>query len=133
MTRNEFKQLAESRYLILDGATGTELIKRGMPGGVCPELWCYEHPQMIREVHQAYRDAGSDIVLAPTFGGNRCKLQEFHLEDRLHEIVSGLVRETKQFAGSALVFGDLAPTGRFVEPYGDLPFEDAVQIFREAA
>ena len=67
-----------------------------MPGGVCPELWVYEHPEVILDVHTAYREAGSHIVYAPTFGGNRCKLEEFHLADRLHEIVSGLVRMTRR-------------------------------------
>ncbi|MBO5823074.1 MAG: homocysteine S-methyltransferase family protein, partial [Lentisphaeria bacterium] len=132
MTRAEFKSLAQ-RGILLDGATGTELIKRGMPAGVAPELWVYEHPEAIFEVHNAYRSSGSDIVYAPTFGGNRCKMAEFGLADRLPEIIGSLMRMTKENAGDALVFGDIAPTGRFVEPYGDLPFEEAVAIFRELA
>lgn len=134
MTRAEFKQLCNSKFLILDGATGTELIKRNMPSGVCPELWVYEHPEAICDIHNAYIRAGSNIVYAPTFGGNRCKLKEFGLENRLEEIVSSLVRTAKENAGDrALVFGDIAPTGLFVEPFGDLPFESAVAIFKEAA
>ncbi len=132
MTKAEFKSLAASG-IILDGATGTELIKRGMPAGVSPELWVYEHPEAIREVHKAYRDAGSDIVYAPTFGGNRCKLAEFGLESRQQEIIGSLMRMSKESAGNKLVFGDIAPTGRFVEPFGDLPFDEAVEIFRELA
>lgn len=120
--------------IILDGATGTELSKRGMPSGVCPELWVYENPQSICDIHNSYIAAGSNIVYAPTFGGNRCKLAEFGLDDRLGEIVSGLVKIAKENAGDrALVFGDIAPTGRFVEPFGDLEFEKAVAVFREAA
>ena len=134
MTGLEFRELCRSRYTVLDGATGTELIKRGMPAGVCPEYWVFQHPEAIRDIHDAYIAAGSDIVYAPTFGGNRCKLAEFGLADRLHEIVSSLVRTAKENAENrALVFGDIAPTGRFVEPFGDLPFEEAVAIFREAA
>lgn len=133
MNRDEFKRLAAERILILDGATGTELVKRGMPAGVCPELWVYEHPESIRDIHRRYISAGSNIVYAPTFGGNRCKLAEFGLESRLHEIVSSLVKIAKENAPDALVFGDIAPTGRFVEPYGDLPFDEAVEIFRESA
>lgn len=134
MTRSEFVRLCKEKFLILDGATGTELIKLGMPVGVSPELWVYEHPEAICSIHDAYISAGSNIVYAPTFGGNRCKLAEFGLENRLHEIVSSLVRTVRENAGNrALVFGDIAPTGRFIEPFGDLSFEDAVAIFREAA
>ncbi|MBO5667908.1 MAG: homocysteine S-methyltransferase family protein [Lentisphaeria bacterium] len=134
MTRNEFKKRCESGFLILDGATGTELIKRGMPGGVCPELWVSEHPEVICDIHNSYIRSGSNIVYAPTFGGNRCKLAEFGLHSELAGIVSTLARISKKNAGSrAMVFGDIAPTGRFVEPFGDLPFEEAVAIFRETA
>ncbi len=135
MKKSDFKQLFRNgKPVILDGATGTELIKRGMPAGVSPELWVFENPEVICDIHNAYIAAGSNIVYAPTFGGNRCKLAEFGLAERLEEIVSSLVRITKENAGNrALVFGDIAPTGRFVEPFGDLDFEEAVAIFRETA
>ncbi len=134
MTRNEFHQLCRSNLLILDGATGTELIKRGMPSGVSPEAWICEHPEAICAIHDAYIAAGSNIVYAPTFGGNRCKLAEFGLDSRQKEILSRLVSITKANAGKrAFVFGDIAPTGKFVEPFGDLPFEEAVAIYRECA
>jgi 5-methyltetrahydrofolate--homocysteine methyltransferase len=134
MTRDEFRKLCTGTFPVLDGATGTELIKRGMPAGVCPELWVYEHPESICDIHNAYIAAGSNIVYAPTFGGNRIKMAEFGLADRRYEIVSSLVRTAKENAGNrALVFGDIAPTGKFVEPFGDLRFEEAVAIFKEAA
>ena len=132
MTRENFKRLAAGGIL-LDGATGTELIKLGMPAGVSPELWVYEHPEAIESVHSAYFNSGSDIVYAPTFGGNRCKMAEFGLADRMEEIIGTLMRRTRAHAGDKAVFGDIAPTGRFVEPFGDLPFEEAVAIFRESA
>ena len=84
MKKSEFQQLFRNgRPLILDGATGTELIKRGMPAGVSPELWVFENPDVICDIHNAYIASGSNIVYAPTFGGNRCKLAEFGLEKRL--------------------------------------------------
>ncbi|MCI5779696.1 MAG: homocysteine S-methyltransferase family protein [Lentisphaeria bacterium] len=133
MNRGEFRALAASRILLLDGATGTELAKRGMPAGVCPELWACEHPEAMRDIRRRYLAAGSDIVYAPTFGGNRCKFSEFGLADRVREIVSELAAAAKADAPDALVFGDIAPTGKFVEPCGDLPFEEAVAVFRESA
>ena len=134
MTRSEFRQLAY-RGLVLDGATGTELAKLGMPSGVAPELWVYENPQAIETVHNAYIAAGSKIVYAPTFGGNSCKLAEFNIADRQEEIIGSLMRTAKANASKQGVyaFGDIAPTGRFVEPFGDLAFEDAVAVFRQLA
>ncbi len=131
MNKKEFRNLLERGLVILDGATGTELSKRGMPAGVCPEIWCIENEGAVKDLQQKYISAGSNIIYAPTFGGNRCKLEEFGLEARLHEINSVLASMSKKNAGSAFVFGDLAPTGKFVEPFGDLSFEDAVAIYRE--
>ena len=86
MTRSEFQKLLTEKIVILDGATGTELVKRGMPQGVCPELWILENPSAMIEIQQAYQAAGSDIVFVPSFGANRLKLEEFGLADRLAEI-----------------------------------------------
>ena len=135
MNKSEFQKLCRQSFpLILDGATGTELIKRGMPAGVCPELWVAEHPEAICDIHNAYIAAGSNIVYAPTFGANSCKLAQFGLDDKLEELVTTLVSVTKKnAAGRALLFGDLAPTGRFVEPFGDMPFEEAVSVYKRAA
>ncbi|MBN2711095.1 MAG: homocysteine S-methyltransferase family protein [Planctomycetes bacterium] len=132
MTKQEFRKLIESRVVILDGATGTELAKQGMPQGVCPEQWVLQNPQAIENVQRAYREAGSDIVYACTFGGNRCKLEEFGLQDSVVEMNQALARLSKNAMGeNGFVFGDIAPTGRFVEPFGDFKFDDAVEVYRE--
>ncbi|MDD3117598.1 MAG: homocysteine S-methyltransferase family protein [Victivallales bacterium] len=131
MTRQEFKRLVADKIVILDGATGTELAKRGMPAGVCPELWVTEHPEAIIAVQQEYCAAGADIVYVPSFGGNRCKLTEFGLADRLHELNRALALLSRRAVGDRLAFGDLAPTGQFVFPIGELPFEEAVNIYKE--
>ncbi|MFA6930152.1 MAG: homocysteine S-methyltransferase family protein [Lentisphaeria bacterium] len=133
MTRQEFAAIATGRILILDGATGTELIKRGMPSGVSPENWILEHPEAILEVQKNYVAAGSDIIYVPSFGGNRLKLKEFNLADKGLEINRKLAELSRQAAPQGLIFGDLAPTGQFVEPSGDLPFEESVAIYREQA
>ncbi len=132
MTREEFRHRVSHRVLILDGATGTELAKRGMPAGVSPEAWVLDNPHIMQEIQKAYIAAGSNAVYSCTFGGNRCKLTEFGLEDRTTEINTELARISRQAVGDqALVFGDLAPTGMFIEPFGDLPFDQAVTIYAE--
>ena len=121
----------KKKILLLDGATGTELQKGGMLSDVCPEMWCLENRDVISNIHAAYRQAGSDIVYTCTFGANRFKLAHYRIAD-----VRGINRElallAKQAAGrDALIAGDIGPTGKFVEPFGDLPFEEAVEAFKE--
>ncbi len=132
MNKTEFKQLVSRKIVILDGATGTELVKAGMPTGVSPEFYVFEHPEVINNIHNAYFAAGSDIVYIPSFGGNRCKLAEFGLADRLAEINTALAYNAKQNAvGKGLVFGDISPTGEFLKPWGSLDFEELVDIYKE--
>jgi 5-methyltetrahydrofolate--homocysteine methyltransferase len=131
--RKRIQRLLKKKILILDGATGTELQKRGMPAGACPEVWCRENPEAIGAIHRAYRQAGSDLVYTCTFGGNRLKLSQYGIGD-----VRGVNRDLAALARRAvgagtLVAGSIGPTGHFVEPFGDLVFEDAVGIFREQA
>jgi 5-methyltetrahydrofolate--homocysteine methyltransferase len=134
MKREEFRQWLKEERVILDGATGTELAKLGLPEGVSPEAWVFENPEAIATVQRRYQQAGSGLVYSPTFGGNRFKLEEFGLGDKLQTINETLARRAKQVLGSSTrVFGDLAPTGRFVEPFGNLGFEDAVACFKEQA
>ncbi len=131
MTRSEFRIRLQHKILRLDGATGTELAKRGMPPGVCPEAWVLEHPEAIIGVQRAYADAGSDIVYAPTFGGNPLKLAEFHLEADVEQINRDLAKISKQALPDRLVFGDIAPTGLLLEPFGPLGFEAAVDLYKQ--
>lgn len=135
MTRQEFKQLTESRIVILDGATGTNLQKRGLPAGVCPEQWILEHPDVLKELQKEYILAGTDIVYAPTFSGNRIKLQEYGLQDQLEEMNRALVklsREAVEESGrKAYVAGDLTMTGEQLYPMGTLQFEELVEVYKE--
>ncbi|MBN1140421.1 MAG: homocysteine S-methyltransferase family protein [Deltaproteobacteria bacterium] len=134
MTRDAFRKMVGRRVLVLDGATGTELARKGMPTGVSPEAWVLENPRVLQEIQRTYLDAGSDAVYSCTFGGNRLKLQEFGLENRTAEINTALARISREAVRDrALVFGDLAPTGMFIEPFGDLPFEEAVAVYAEQA
>ncbi len=135
MTRKQFREMIESRVIVLDGATGTNLQKAGMPTGVCPEQWILEHPQTLIDLQKAYVEAGTDIVYAPTFTASRIKLEEYGLEDRLEEMNRALVALSKEaVAGSeALVAGDLTMTGKQLSPIGDLPFETLVEVYKEQA
>ncbi|MCI9051612.1 MAG: dihydropteroate synthase [Lachnospiraceae bacterium] len=132
MIREEWKKFVKNRFLLLDGATGTNLQKAGMPTGVCPEQWILEHKEVILELQKNYVEAGTDILYAPTFSGNRIKLEEYGLADRLEEINQNLVMLTKEAAGNnALVAGDITMTGKQLYPIGELYFEELVEIYKE--
>jgi len=122
--------LLRQRVLILDGAMGTELHKRGLPAGVCPEAWCLAHPAAVAEIHAAYREAGADVVYTSTFGANRLKMGQYGLTN-VRETNRSLAEIAVRAVGKGLVAGDIGPTGHFVEPFGDVPFEDSVALFRE--
>ena len=135
MTKAEFVRLInENGPIILDGATGTNLMEAGMPIGVCPEKWVMEHPEVLLKMQSEYVEAGSHIVYAPTFTGNRIKLEEYGLQDQLVEINSTLVKLSKQAVdGKALVAGDMTMTGQQLFPMGELMFEELVDVYKEQA
>lgn len=130
MDRKLFRRMAEQKILLLDGATGTELAKRGMPTGVAPEAWVAQNPETIADIHRAYFSSGSDIVYAPTFGANPLKLAEFGLEAETEALNKTLVSVCRAANPGRLVFGDVAPTGQLVEPYGELGFETCVAAYK---
>ncbi len=131
MTRQEFQKLCATTVL-LDGATGSNLMAAGMPRGVCPELWILEHPDAIHQLQTAYVEAGSQIIYAPTFGGNRINLARYGLEERIRELDLTLMGYAKKAAhGRALVAGDVTTTGQFMEPLGNLTYETAFDTYRE--
>jgi 5-methyltetrahydrofolate--homocysteine methyltransferase len=139
MNRQTFRELCAARPLILDGATGTELMKHGLPVGVCPEKWAVEHPDALAEIARAYRGAGSDIVYACTFGANRAKLADFGLAEeivalnrRAVEIARAAVNDGAE-KSATFIAGDLAPTGKMLEPYGDATEDEIGAVYREQA
>ena len=134
MTRDEFQQFIERGVVLLDGATGTNLQKAGMPVGVCPEQWILEHADTMIDLQSRFVAQGTNILYAPTFTGNRIKLAEYGLEDRLKEINGALVALSRQAAqGKAYVAGDMTMTGRQLYPLGDMGFEELVDIYKEQA
>lgn len=132
MSSEFFANLLKKGPVILDGATGTNLQKAGMPTGVCPELWISEHPDVMQDLQRRYVEAGSQIVYAPTFTANRIKLEEYGLGNRLEELNRTMVRISREAVdGKALVAGDLTMTGKQLYPVGDLPFEELVDVYKE--
>ena len=137
MTKKEFRALANQRKIILDGATGSNLSKRGMPVGVSPEKWILENPQIMCQLQQEYIQAGTDILYAPTFTANRIKMEEYGLENEIEDYNMRLVAISKEAIqkegkeGSVFVAGDLTMTGIQVEPIGPMPFEELVTVYKE--
>lgn len=135
MTREAFRELVKKGPVLLDGATGTNLQKAGMPVGVCPEQWILENSEVLIDLQKQYVEAGTDILFAPTFTASRIKLKEYGLEDHLEEMNRKLVALSKETAKgtNALVAGDLTMTGEQLYPLGDLMFEDLVDVYKEQA
>ena len=135
MTREAFRELVKIGPVLLDGATGTNLQKAGMPVGVCPEQWILENSEVLIDLQKQYVEAGTDILFAPTFTASRIKLKEYGLEDHLEEMNRKLVALSKEAAKgtNALVAGDLTMTGEQLYPLGDLMFEDLVDVYKEQA
>lgn len=131
MTKKEFQELTE-KVLILDGATGSNLMAQGMPRGICTEQWVMEHKEIIQNLQSAYIEAGSQVIYAPTFGGNRRNLQQHGLEERIEEINHTLVSYSRDVAGErAFVAGDITTSGQFVTAEGEYTYEDAFEMYKE--
>jgi len=122
--------LARKRFLLSDGAIGTELAKKGLRPGDCPELLNADDPPVIAEIARSYVDAGSDIILTNTFGGNPVKLARYGLESRMDELNEKGVRIAVEAAGGrAAVFASIGSTGEFLEPLGTFTESDMVDVY----
>lgn len=132
MTKAEFQQIIKEHPIFLDGATGSNLMKAGMPMGCCPETWILEHREILCKLQREYVKAGTNILYAPTFTANRIKLEEYGLEERVEELNMQLVQLSKEAAaGKALVAGDLTMCGKQLYPMGELQFEELVEVYKE--
>lgn len=119
MTPQEFAALSAQGLIYLDGATGTNLYKAGMPKGLCTESWILENPEIFMDLQRRYADAGSQVVYAPTFGANREALKKFGLENQVEEMNKRLVAISQEAVGGrAFVAGDMAPTGLLLKSNG---------------
>ncbi len=122
--------------MMMDGATGTMLQAAGLPRGGCPELWNETEPEKVKALPAAYAAAGADVVLTNTFGGNRLRLRAYDLSHKAADFCAlgvKLAREAVAGATDVIVAASLGPCGHLVEPYGDLSYEEAVDVYAEAA
>lgn len=133
--------VTEKGFLLLDGATGTELFNRGLQSGNPPEAWNTERPDVILDAYQAYIDAGSDLFLTNTFGGTHYRLALHKLEERVIELNEAAARLGRQVADRALeeqgrtvvVAGSMGPTGELLEPMGSMSMQACTSAFAEQA
>ena len=124
-------------FLVADGAMGTELFAAGLMAGDPPEIWNVDHPDQIRTIHQSYVEAGSDVVLTNSFGGNRHRLKLHSLDGRVRELNAAAASIGREVADAAsrpvLVAGSMGPTGELIEPLGELTAGEAQKAFAEQA
>ena len=126
------KIFEEKKILISDGAWGTELFKLGLKMSDIPEKLNLESPDLVKQVAKSYADAGSDIIITNTFGGNRLKLKKANLESKIHEInYKGAEISKNAASDKALVFGSIGPTGEFMEPLGIIKEIEMVECYKE--
>jgi 5-methyltetrahydrofolate--homocysteine methyltransferase len=129
--------LAAHATVIADGGMGTMLFASGLQRGSSPEAWNVEHPDVVRQIHAAYIDAGAQIILTNSFGGSRARLSTHGLADRVAELNQAAARIARSAADAAphpvVVAGSMGPTGQFLAPLGDLEPDEAAAIFAEQA
>jgi methionine synthase I (cobalamin-dependent) len=126
------QRLDAGEVLVFDGAIGTMLQRAGLGSGDVAELWNVEYPEVVKNVHRAYRAAGADVFTTNTFQGSSLALAAKGLEDRVHELNLAAARLAREAAGDeVIVAGDMGPSGQFLEPLGSLRYQDAVNAFAE--
>ena len=126
------KELLKRDYVILDGAMGTNLFMKGLTSGECPESWNIDNPKKIFAIHESFVNAGSDIIVTNTFGGNQFRLKLHQLESKVKELnYSGAQIARKSAGKKVFIAGSIGPSGEILEPLGNLKYELAVKAFGE--
>ena len=130
LTKTEFSELLSRGPLLLDGATGSNLQKMGMPRGCCTEEWILNHPEAILDLQRRYAEAGSHIVYAPTFQAQPIPLSQVRLDRQTEAINAMLVALSKKAAPGLLVAGDLTTMATFIDSYDTALFDTMVENYR---
>ncbi len=133
MNKDKFLNILNERVLFLDGAYGTEFLKKGYNEKIF-DLLNIKNPEAVEQVHKSYIDAGADIIITNTFNSNYMKLKGYNLEDYFVKINQNAVKIAKNVAKeNAFVFGDIGPCGTLLEPFGNISFDDAYENFKKQA
>lgn len=130
LSKSEFQNLIADRPLILDGATGSNLQKVGMPRGCCTEKWILENPSALLRLQEAYAEAGSQVIYAPTFQAQPIALERVGLAEQTEKINEKLVKLSRQAAGKALVAGNLTTLATFTDSFDECFFDLLVENYR---
>lgn len=134
MRNSLFLQKLREGLLLFDGAMGTELIRRGLTKGECPELWNLTHPDKIKEIHLAYYEAGAQVITTNTFGGHPVKLKAYGLENKVKELNQAAAKIACEIKGNnQFVVGSIGPAGKILRPYGPLEEKEAEEGFYQQA
>ena len=139
MARETFTEALKNRpWLLADGATGTNYFQMGLVSGDAPEMWNFEHPDRVRSLHKRFIEAGADIVLTNTFGGNRHRLKLHNAQDQVRAVNIAAAKnaraEADAFSARTIyVGGSVGPTGEIFMPVGTFPYEEGVSAFAEQA
>jgi methionine synthase I (cobalamin-dependent) len=139
MIKQSFTEALNSRpWMLADGATGTNYFQMGLMSGDAPELWNVDHPERVRSLHKRFIEAGADIILTNTFGGNRHRLKLHDGQDRVRELNMAAVKNARAEADvftsrQIFVAGSIGPTGEIYMPVGTFPYEEGVSAFAEQA
>ena len=138
MARQTFTEALQTRpWLLADGATGTNYFQMGLVSGDAPEMWNFEHPDRVRSLHKRFIEAGADIVLTNSFGGNRHRLKLHNAQDQVREINVAAAKNARAEADASgrtiYVGGSIGPTGEIFMPVGTFPYEEGVSAFAEQA
>src|SRR3989339_487463 len=134
MNKEQFRSLLSEKILILDGAMGTELQKRGFLDDIgSPEELNIKYPQRVAEIHRDYLEAGAEVVIANTFGANSRKLADYNLQSKIVEINQSGIKLAREVASkyNAFVAGDIGPVGSYIAPLGAISFTQAYDCFAE--
>ena len=132
--RKPYLERLKEGVLLADGAMGTMLQSKGLPIGECPDGWNLTHPEKVQEVHRGYAEAGAESLITNTFGGTRTKLTQCGYPEKMWDLNYQGVRIAREVARENLyVVASIGPTGKFLEPLGDLSEEEAYKDFSEQA
>jgi len=134
MSKNSILDLAKKRVVLFDGGMGSTIVSLGLSEGECPESWNLSHPEVIKDIHRKYLEAGADVIETNTFGANQLRLASFGYENQVEEINVRSVEIAKKVCPEdKFVAGDIGPCGGFLKPVGNFSLEELEESLLEQA